>query len=129
MEGQALGRVDAERDHSRGRYRSTSTLASASPAILCGKEGRTLQQFFKLGLKVVLGTVRTVRLTLLIGVGTVAGLSGHVGGSCPLSRVRVYVKLSQAVESRLKRKRFRGGSFYALRVVFAVNVDSERRCA
>ena len=42
MEGQALGRVDAERDHSRGRDRSTSTLASASPAILCGKEGRTL---------------------------------------------------------------------------------------
>ena len=40
MEGQALGRVDAERDHSRGRDRSTSTLASASPAILCGKEGR-----------------------------------------------------------------------------------------
>ena len=34
MEGQALGRVDAERDHSRGRDRSTSTLASASPAIL-----------------------------------------------------------------------------------------------
>ena len=41
MEGQALGRVDAERDHSRGRNRSASTLASASPAILCGKEGRT----------------------------------------------------------------------------------------
>ena len=36
MEGQALGRVDAERDHSRGRNRSASTLASASPAILCG---------------------------------------------------------------------------------------------
>ena len=35
MEGQALGRVDAERDHSRGRDRSTSTLANASPAILC----------------------------------------------------------------------------------------------
>ena len=42
-EGQALGRVDAERNHSRGRDRSTSTLASASPAILCGKEGRTLE--------------------------------------------------------------------------------------